>query len=388
MEFQPSIALVRVRGVIVAYKSPLYSLHRELGANFTVFAGWEHPVDYGSVVEEHMAVRKGVGVFDLSHLGRLLVRGLGVKTLLDRLVPRVLGGQPGFVDGPTVFMNEEGGIIDDILLYPLAGDEWLIVVNAARRDEDISWIEKWSSRLGVDVGLEDITFDTVLVAVQGPESLRALARIGFDASLLSTLRRMQFLRNVETRYGRVYIISRSGWTGEDGFEIYADPETGERIFRALVEAGVKPCGLGARDSLRMEMGYPLVGHEIGEDVTPVEARYWLALTHDKVVRGDCVGCEAVWRKLREGVERVRLGILLSRSSKAIPRQGDKLLIGDREVGIVTSGAYSPILKRGIGQAYVASTHALTGLRLVLERGRRRVEAKLVDFPFITPRSGG
>ena len=373
---------------LLPYRSPLYNLHRELGANFTVFAGWEHPVDYGSVVEEHMAVRRSVGVFDLSHLGRLLVKGGGVKSLLDKLVPRRLNAQIGFIDGPTVFLNEKGGIIDDVLLYPLDSSEWLVVANAARRDRDAAWLERWATSLGLDARVEDITFDTVLIAVQGPEEVRALTRIGLDASLLSSLVRMQFVKNIETRYGRVMILSRSGWTGEDGFEIYTDPDTGERLFRALVEAGAKPCGLGARDSLRMEMGYPLVGHEIDESVSPIEARYWMSFSYDKIVEGECVGCEQVWRRLRDGVDRVRLGLRLGKGVRAVPRQGDKILVGDREVGVVTSGAYSPILKRGIGQVYVETSHALPGLRVVVERGRRRVEGKLVDFPFITPSSGG
>ncbi len=365
-------------------RSPLYQLHRELGATFTVFAGWEHPVDYGSVVEEHLAVRRSAGVFDLSHLGRLIVSG-DAGELLERLVPRRLRAKPGLIDGPTAFLNEKGGFIDDVLLYPLEGGEWLVVANAARREEDKAWLLRWAQKLGLNVDVRDETFDLALIAIQGPESLRVMARMGFDAAALEGLKRMEFLENVETPHGRVRIVSRSGWTGEDGFEIYAEPQVAARLFREAVSAGAKPCGLGARDSLRMEMGFPLVEDELTPEVTPVEARYWLILDWDKVAKGECVGCEEVWRRAREGALRVRLGVRLGRGARVVPRKGDRLLVGDVEVGRVTSGAYSPILGRGIGQAYVDAGHALPGMQVMLERGRRLVKAKLVDMPFIQPR---
>ncbi len=366
-------------------RSPLYQLHRELGAVFTVFAGWEHPVDYGSVVEEHLAVRRSVGVFDLSHLGRLIVSGGDAQQLLDRLVPRRLAGRPGRVEGPTAFLDENGGFIDDVLLYPLEGGEWLVVANAARREEDKGWLASWASRLGLDVEVRDETFSLALIAVQGPESLRAMSRAGLDASTLDSLKPLEFVENLESPYGRLRIVSRSGWTGEDGFEVYAEPSVAARLFRALVEAGARPCGLGARDSLRMEMGYPLVDHELTRDVTPVEARYWWVLDWGKVAKGECIGCEAVWRRAREGVTRVRLGVRLAKGEKGVPRPGDRILVGDAEVGRVTSGAYSPLLGRGIGQGYVDAGHALTGLEVRVERGRRLLRAKLVDFPLIQPR---
>ncbi len=363
-------------------RSPLYELHRELGAVFTEFAGWEHPVDYGSVVEEHMAVRRAAGVFDLSHLGRIIVSGDDVKALLERLVPRSLRGKPGVVDGPTAFLDENGGFIDDVLLYPLENGEWMIVANAARREEDKAWLTRWASSLGLDVEVRDETFNLALIAVQGPEALRVLARAGLDAALLEGLRRMEFVENIDSPFGKLRVVSRSGWTGEDGFEIYAEPGVAARLFRTLVEKGAKPCGLGARDSLRMEVGFPLVDDELTREVTPVEARYWLVLDWGKVARGECVGCEAVWRRAREGVARVRLGVRLAKGEKGVPRKGDRLLVGDVEVGRVTSGAYSPVLGRGIGQAYVEAGHALPGMEVRVERGRRLLRAKLVEFPFI------
>ncbi|AEM38867.1 glycine cleavage system T protein [Pyrolobus fumarii 1A] len=363
-------------------RSPLYQLHRELGAVFTVFAGWEHPVDYGSVVEEHLAVRKRVGVFDLSHLGRIIISGSDAKELLEKLVPRRLAGKPGVVDGPTAFLDEKGGFIDDVLLYPLSNGEWMIVANAASREKDIAWLQQWARRLGLDVEIRDETFSMALVAVQGPESLRVLGRVGLDVATLESLKRMEFVENLDSPFGKLRVVSRSGWTGEDGFEIYADPDTSAKLFRALVEAGARPCGLGARDSLRMEVGFPLIGDELGPDVTPIEARYWLVLDMGKVASGECVGCDAVWRRLLEGVSRVRLGVKLGKGVRLVPRKGDKILVGDVEIGRVTSGAYSPILERGIGQAYIDAGHALPGLEVVVERGKKRVKAKLVDFPLI------
>ncbi len=372
----------------MARRIPLYDVHRELGAGFGEFADWETVIDYGSVVEEHLAVRRSVGFFDLSHMGRLIVSGPGATRLLDKLVPRSVESEPGTMVGPTAFLNEDAGFIDDIMTYNLGG-EWLVVPNAMNIERDTEWMTSWAQMLGLNTRVEDKTMEWVLFAIQGPKAAELMKLLGAPSEVLG-LRLLRFTRNVrlEAAGAPAFIVSRSGWTGEDGFEIIAEAGEGEKILRKAAELlptlGGRLCGLGARDSLRMEVGFVLYGHEIDEETTPVDARYWWV--YQPGPKEDCIGCQALRQALRRGAKKVRVGLKLGKKHRIVPRPGDKIYVEDVEVGYVTSGAYSPVLRRSLAQAYIKPSHALMGLKVELERRGRRYPAKIVDFPLVTPTS--
>ncbi|ABM80681.1 glycine cleavage system aminomethyltransferase GcvT [Hyperthermus butylicus] len=370
-------------------KVPLYDVHRELGASLGEFAGWLVPIDYGSIVEEHVAVRKTVGFFDLSHMARIIVSGPDAGKLLDKLVPRYLESEPGTMLGPTAFLNENAGFVDDVMLYNLGGNQWMIVANAVNREKVLGWLNDWLSRLGFTASVEDKTLELAMFAVQGPKAAELMERLGAPREVLE-LKLLRFRLNVELSEAkaRAFLVSRSGWTGEDGFEIIAPVGEAEKILRKAAEIvrelGGRLCGLGARDSLRMEMGFVLYGHEIDEETTPVDARYWWV--YQPGPKEDCVGCKALREALRRGAVKVRVGIRLSKKARIVPRQGDKIYVEGVEVGHVTSGAYSPVLGRSIAQAYIKPSHALMGLTVEVERRGKRYQGKIVDFPLVKPTS--
>ena len=368
---------------------PLYDVHKELGASFGEFAGWKAPIDYGSVIEEHLAVRRSVGFFDLSHMGRLIVRGDDSSSLLDYLVPRSIDSDDGWMIGPTAFLNEDAGFKDDVMLYKFSSKEWLVVPNAINIEKDYNWISSNASSKRFSINLEDKTLEWVLFAVQGPRSVEFMKLLGAPDSVLE-LRLLQFRSRVrlENIGATTVLISRSGWTGEDGFEIIADAGEGEKILRKASEilehVDGKLCGLAARDSLRMEVGFVLYGHEINESINPIEARYWWV--YQPGPKDKCIGCSALRDAIRRGASKVRVGLRLGKKDKVVPRQGDEIYVEDVYIGYVTSGAYSPILKRSIAQAYLKSNYALMGFTVWIERRGKRYKAKVVDFPLIIPTS--
>jgi aminomethyltransferase len=383
----PRILLVGV-ACLASKRIPLLDVHRELGGNPGEFAGWTTIIDYGSVIEEHLAVRRTVGLFDLSHMGRIILEGPDAAKLLDKLVPRSIESSEGMMVGPTAFLTESAGFIDDVMLYNMGG-RWMFVPNAANIEKDRRWVEDWASKLNTNVKVVDRTLDWVLFAVQGPRAVELMKLLGVPREVLE-LKLLTFKTDVpfEAASARAVLVSRSGWTGEDGFEIVAEVNEGEKILRRAAELlpklEGKLCGLGARDSLRMEMGFVLYGHEIDENVTPVEARYWWV--YQPGPKEDCVGCRALREAFRRGASKVRVGLKLQKGARIVPRQGDKVFVDDVEVGYVTSGAYSPLLRRSIAQAYIKASHALMGFTVEVERRGRRYKAKIVDFPLVTPSS--
>ncbi len=365
----------------MAIKHPLLDLHVSLGAHIGVFGGWEAPISYGSIREEHMSVRRGVGVFDLTHMGRIIVEGEDADEFLSFMVPKKIEkAELGSMPGPTVLLNEEAGIIDDIMPYKLGDNRWLLAVNAPLREKDIEWLTRWRDKLGyTGVAINDYTFRYYLIALQGPKAASILEEAG--GSHLLSLKPLRFEENTRIGDIDVWIASRSGWTGEDGFEFVVEPSMAARLFKKLVEAGATPCGLGARDSLRMEVGFVLSGEDIDENVTPIDARYWLVFDYDKT---ECIGCKALRKSIENGARKVRVGVRLKKHDRRIPRSGYKLFLPGTnvEIGTITSGAYSPVLDRGIGQAYVSPEHALMGMKVEVDIRGKRSKAKIVDFPFI------
>ncbi|MGC9210410.1 MAG: glycine cleavage system aminomethyltransferase GcvT [Acidilobus sp.] len=364
---------------------PLYDLHKELGATFGEFAGWTVPMSYTSTIEEHMAVRQSAGIFDISHMGRLRLTGPDAARLLDYAFTKVVSStKEGFMSGPTLALNEHARVIDDEMWYRLPGGEWLAVPNAAARERIKGHLALLASSRGFKVDIEDLTDKYSMLAIQGPRSAEIMKSLG--APWAAELKPLEFRVNVELAGARAFLVSRSGWTGEDGFEVWAEHSEAEKIYRAALSRGAKPAGIAARDTLRIEMGFVLGGNEYGEDPIKfpcaVSLRYGMGAI-DWSKRG-FYGEEALRACRREGLRWIRVGVEMKKShARFIPRSGYKVYVEDVEVGWVTSGTFSPVLGRGIGQAYVDVRYAVFGepVTVIDDKGRSG-EGKIVDFPFI------
>ncbi len=343
--------------------TPLYDVEEKLGASFGEFAGWKMPMEYSSYQKEHMAVRQEVAFFDLSHMGRLRLRGKvsEVETLVAKVVSKE---ENNAMIGPTAFLNDKGGFLDDVMVYKVSQDEFLVVTNAVNREKDIRWIRKNSS-----LEVEDLTFDYVMLAVQGRKVWNYLEPVN--------LKPLRFVLNADFMGEKVFLLSRSGWTGEDGLEVWADVETGKRLVDKLVKLGVVPAGLITRDSLRQEMGFVLYGEDIDETVNPVEARYWVFS-----LEKDFIGKDKVEEYLTNGVEKLRVGFKMGKGERFLPRSGNKFKVLDKEIGYVTSSTFSPYLSRVIGMGYVNSRNFLLGYSVDVEVRGKRFSAKLTDFPMV------
>ncbi len=358
-------------------QTPLIDIHRSLGASIGEFAGIKTALDFGNVIEEHLSVRQSVGIFDISHMCRIIVEGSDSQKLIDYLVARdVIAPSPGTMIGPTAFLNEKAGFKDDVMVYKLSENRWLIVGNAVNREKDFMWVREWSSKIAPSTIVRDATEELAMIAIQGPKSPEIMEIIGLGDAL--DLKPLNFRTSLKFGGKEVFLVSRSGWTGEDGFEIIARPSVVAEIFKKAIENGARPCGLIARDTLRIEMGFVLYGNDIDEETTPLEARYWVyTLDKDKYI-----GKEALLSKLEKGVEKIRVGIRMKKGIRIIPRSGCEIRVLNKCIGKVTSGTYSPYLNRSIAMGYVDSGHALIGLEVkVVVRGKEYV-GKIVDFPFV------
>ncbi|MET1159859.1 MAG: glycine cleavage system aminomethyltransferase GcvT [Thermoprotei archaeon] len=364
---------------------PLLDFYVEkFGAETGHFADWEVPMRFTSSIEEHMAVRNSAGVFDVSHMGRLVLRGSDVIEFIQRVYTRDLSRvKDMYMSGPALILTEHARVRDDEMLYRINENEWLVVVNAPARIKILSLFEQLIKSWRLEVKIEDLTEKYAMIALQGPQSPELMEKLG--ANWAVDLKPLEFGLNVTISDIPVYLVSRSGWTGEDGYEIWADPPNIQKLFSKLVELGAKPCGIIARDSLRLEMGYVLYGNEYGEDPVKypcaVSLRYGMgAITWSK---HGFIGEEALRACRREGVRWVRLGIKMAkRAGRVIPRSGDKVYVEDILVGWVTSGGFSPILSRGIAQAYIDTRYAIIGEEVEVEIRGKKYPAKIVDFPFI------
>lgn len=340
-------------------RTPLYELHKELKARLVPFAGWEMPVQYAGILEETRAVRTSVGLFDISHMGRVHVSGPGAQAFLQRLttndVAALAPGQAHY----SLLTNPQGGILDDIIVYRQAEGEFWVVINAGNTAKDLAWMRQHA---GADTTLEDWTDRTAMIAVQGPRAPALVAGLA-DRDVLS-LPRFAFVRSHLN--GIPAALCRTGYTGEDGFEVILEAGRAVEAWRKLQQTGGVPCGLGARDALRIEAGYPLYGHEIDETTTPVEAGLmWVV----RLEKGDFIGRDAIQEMKRKGAGRRLVGIRLA--ERIVPRQGYTLYVGEEAVGTVTSGVFSPTTGSSLGMAYVRDPHNRPGTPVQVEiRGRR------------------
>ncbi len=367
---------------------PLEDLHKRIGASFGEFAGWSVPMSYEGTLAEHMAVRTSVGVFDISHMGRLVLKG-DVIPLIERVYTKKLSKtREGFMSGPTLALNVYARVKDDEMYYRVRDDYWLVVPNAAVREEMYMHLNRVASDMGLNVEIKDVTMDYAMLAVQGPRSVEVMEKL---APWLPDLRPLEFRMNEDLGGVRVFLVSRSGWTGEDGFEVWAEPRQARRLYERMLKLGVKPVGIAARDTLRIEAGFVLGGHEYGEDPLrypcAVGLRYGLgAIDWGKT---GYIGWEALRSCRREGARWVRVGLVMKKKhARMIPRQGYKVYVDDVEVGWVTSGTFSPVIKRGVAQAYIDPRYDIDGMTVEVEARGRRGEAKIQSFPLAPLGSSG
>ncbi|MFN2489017.1 MAG: glycine cleavage system aminomethyltransferase GcvT [Actinomycetota bacterium] len=353
---------------MVARRTPLLDSHKALGAKLTEFAGWDMPLQYEGIVAEHNAVRSSVGVFDVSHLGKLRVSGASAEVALQRAVTADVAIEPGRATY-ALALSDDAGCIDDVFVYRLGRAEWLVVPNAANVGavaeaiavggaEPIDEAEHWA-----------------ILAVQGPESYEAFDAAFPDAGAPElTLHEWRALDVL----GAPGLVARTGYTGERGFELYAPAATAPAALRRLLDAGVRPVGLGARDTLRLEMGYALYGHELSRAIDPLEAGLGWAIAWATPFRGR----EALARVREEGPARRLFGVRCR--GRGVPRRGHRVLAGDAQVGTVTSGNYSPTLGTGIALALGPTAHAPgRGETVAIEARGRRIDGAIVKPPFVT-----
>ncbi len=357
-------------------RTPLYADHVKLGAKLVPFAGFEMPVQYPSgVASEHQAVRERAGLFDVSHMGEFLLRGEDAEAFVNHVVTndasRLKPGQAQY----TVMCREDGGIIDDLLVYRFA-DRIRLVVNAANIGKDFAWIESRLGKYGKqDVELSDESESIGLLALQGPKSEALLQPLtDLDVSAIG------YYHFAEGRVADVpCVISRTGYTGEDGFELYCEAPAASRIWTELLESGpgqVQPAGLGARDTLRLEMGYPLYGSDIDDETTPLEARLGWTVKLDK---GDFTGRAALAAQKEKGVERRLCGFALT--ERGFPRPGYEIRVQGAAVAEVRSGGVGPSVGQGIGTAYLPVSAADPGTAIEVVIRGRAVPAEVVRMPF-------
>ena len=354
-------------------RTPLYYIHKELGARLVEFGGWEMPVQYSGIIDEHLTIRSNVGIFDVSHMGELEIRGPESLSLIQKLITN---DAAKLVDGQVLYTpmcTETGGIVDDLLVYRFAADRYMLAVNASNIEKDLEWIHA-HNEAGVEI--ENRSDETALVALQGRNAPRCLQTLT-DVDL-TTVSYYRF--TAEEVAGIPTIISRTGYTGEVGFELYVEAKYGADLWNAVYEAtnviGGKPIGLGARDTLRLEARLCLYGNDIDETTTPLEARLRWTVAFDK---GSFIGREALVRQNDEGVKRRLMGFqMLDRS---IARAHHAVYHKNQHIGEVTSGAPAPSLKYNIGLAYLPIEVSKINTKIEIEIRGRRHPAKVVRTPF-------
>ena len=351
----------------------LNQTHRAAGATMVPYAGWDMPVSYAGTVSEVEAVRAKAGIFDVSHMGEVRVTGPGAFAFLQSITTNDLGRIGPSQAQYSLLLNPNGGVIDDIIIYELAADDFMVVVNAGCKDKDWDWIRAHSVG-GASFLLNDESDHTALLAVQGPGAIAIIDGLSASAGI-DAMARFELREDVVA--GIRCIVARTGYTGEDGCELFCAWDDAPKLWAATVDSGAVPAGLGARDVLRLEAAYPLYGHELLEDVSPLEAGAGWAV---KTKKGDFIGRAAVVENKKSGPGRKLVGIRMT--ERAIPREGYAVLSTDgAPIGLVTSGTYSPTVKAGIALARVDIGHAGVGTELVVDIRGRQAPATIVELPF-------
>jgi aminomethyltransferase len=370
-------------------RTPLTEWHRAAGAKLVDFAGWEMPLSYSGVIDEHETVRRSAGLFDISHMGRIAVEGPAAETFLQRIVTRNLARMADGSARYALACNEAGGVLDDVVVYRRAAQQFLVVVNASNRPKMLAWFQRQAAAPPPAGGaqIHDLSDAIAMIAVQGPAALGLLESISTitDGARLTMMKRWTVKQAVIK--GAELLLATTGYTGEPGVELFVDSARATAIWEAVLTAGkplgVKPIGLGARDTLRLEMGYSLYGHELDETITPLEAGLdWAVDLEGK----EFIGCEALRKQQASGLSRQMTAFALP--DRAVPRQGYRLMHEGRAVGVVTSGNVSPMLQRGIGLGFLPPHLSGLGRTIEVEIRSRTHTAMIVPLPFYKGLEGG
>jgi aminomethyltransferase len=360
-------------------RTPLYEGHRALGARMVDFGGWEMPVQYSGILDEHRAVRERAGLFDVSHMGEIQVRGAHALAVCQYLTVNDVGRLRVGAAQYTMFCLPSGGAIDDVILYRISETRFLFCVNATNRDVDYEWVREH----GREAEVIDCGNDYAQLALQGPRATAILARLTHLP--LDRIPSFCFAEGIVA--GQPALVAHTGYTGEDGWELYCAPAAARPLWDAVLEAGapqgILPAGLGARDTLRLESALALYGHELNRQTTPYEARLgWIV----RLEKGDFIGREVLERQKREGLTRRLVGLTMI--EPGIPRQGYQILRDGEPGGAVTSGTKSPTLGKAIGLGYVPVASAEVGTRLGVEIRGRSVAVEITELPFYRRRCSG
>jgi len=351
----------------------LYAIHKAAGAKMTEFGGWEMPIEYAGITQEHLAVRNAAGIFDVSHMGEISVRGPRSLDLLQEITSNDVARLQDFQAQYTALMHPQGSAIDDCVVHRLGEDKYFICVNAANTGKDYDWIMA-HNRVGAEV--QNVSSEYSQLALQGPRAVEILGKVtDFDLASL----RYYWCGDAQC-CGVNGLLARTGYTGEDGFEFYFPPQDSERVWNTLLEAGRKeglePAGLGARNTLRLEAGYPLYGHELDEDTTLLEANLgWIC----KLDKGEFIGRSILQKQRQEGLRKKLVGFEML--EPGIARDGYAVWIDGESVGRVTSGSPAPFLKKNIGLAFVPPAAAEAGREMTIEIRTRQVRVRQVPLPF-------
>ncbi|MCX8123100.1 MAG: glycine cleavage system aminomethyltransferase GcvT [Spirochaetes bacterium] len=356
-----------------AQKTFLYEDHIKLGGKMVEFAGWELPVMYSSIIEEHMAVRQSAGLFDVSHMGEIVVKGRGARAALQRLIPTDMGRLEKGKSMYTCFLNEQGGVIDDLFIFMLSDNEYYLVVNAATTQKDVQWLLQ---NCKTNVSIQDVSAATAKIDLQGPQSYNILKKIIKD-DRLEGLARFYFFTG--TYKGEPVLISQTGYTGEFGYELFCINNVASRLWNDLLDAGkeygIKPVGLGARDTLRLEASYSLYGYELSETISPVEGGIGFVVS----AQAEYIAKDIVEKQKTSGAPRQI--ICLEMLDKAIPRSEYRVLHNNEDIGYITSGGFSPLFKKGIAMALVKSGLVSVGDEVAIVIRDKTSPAKVVQRPF-------
>ncbi|MBP7148453.1 MAG: glycine cleavage system aminomethyltransferase GcvT [Acidobacteria bacterium] len=356
-------------------RTPLLEEHRKLGGKIVPFAGYEMPVRYSGDIEEHLAVRRAAGLFDVSHMGEVDIRGPGAAAYVDYVTPSRISALPIGKVAYSGLTTEAGTFVDDILAYHLGDAHFMFVVNASNRDKDVAWLLEHARRF--DVRVRDVSDETALIAIQGPLAREIVAGVAEGFNGLE----VPYYNVVSGKVaGKPAMASRTGYTGELGYEILLANADAVHVWNALLDAGrgrgVMPAGLGARDTLRLEAALPLYGNDIDDTTTVLEAALDFIVDWSKE---SFIGREALARQRETGPARLRCGFELE--GRGIPRHGQPVLVAGKEVGVATSGGWAPFLQKGIGMAYLPAGMAQPDTAIEVDVRGRRLPGKVVALPF-------
>lgn len=358
-------------------KTFLHDEQVKLGARMIEFAGWMMPVQYSSIIEEHKTVRENVGLFDVSHMGEVYISGKDSVSFLNKLVPQDVSK---LADSRAVYcqlLNKQGGIIDDLIIYKLENEKYLLIVNASRIDEDLNWMVRNS--LGFDVSIDNQSHNYSLLAVQGPKASDLMTKMG-----LKKEKQPDFFSIKQAELFNINLfVSRTGYTGEDGFEILVRNEFSQLLWNYIIEAGkefsLKPIGLGARDTLRLEAALHLYGNDLDENTTPIEAG--LSWSVSKTKTADYNGKEIIQKQLEQGVEKKLVGLKMI--DKAIARHDYEIYFNEEKIGNISSGGVSPVLNENIAMGYVKNLKEICTESIVQVKIREKFyKAEIVKRPFV------